>query len=194
MNTSVRHFLFILTAVLFSLSVLAQDNYFIQHDTSTDPVDYTAEEIAVFESELLLGGASPMVIPAASFSDDGFDPDATFFSFSSGQTKGTPGAFGCLKAPVFLPHDVTVMSMFATINDTDVDDNVTVSLRKADSFSGATVLMGEATTTSSSGLVSIFDGTITDPTVFHPNDLLYVTTCLPSADTAILTVRVYFSN
>ncbi len=54
------------------------------------------------------GGGSPLVIPAAAFVSDGFQPDSLFFPFGGGYFQGDSANYGCITAPAYLPHGATI--------------------------------------------------------------------------------------
>lgn len=149
------------------------------------------------EQELIESGlyTSPLVIPAAGFTDDGFDPDSVFFSFGSGNFRGNAQAYGCVGAPAYLPAGVTVTDMFVSVYDNDPARNMTVALRRVDNFSGVGSVMASAVTSSAfAGIQTISDATIDFPLVRYPDYSYYVTTCLGSADIQIYSIRLYYTQ
>jgi hypothetical protein len=137
--------------------------------------------------------ASPLVIPAAGFTDDGFNPESMFFPFSGGYFAGDADAYGCMVAPAYLPAGAVVIDMFATVYDDDATFNITVNLRRVDNFSGGTDTMAAAATSGSfAGVTTVADGTIDFPTVVYPDYSYYVTTCVQSGSSRLYSVRLYF--
>ena len=137
---------------------------------------------------------SPLVIPAAAFSDDGFWPDSFFFTFGGGYVMGDDGAnYGCLKAPAYLPNGVTVTDIYATVYDNDATYEAYVDLWRVDNFSGGTDLMAEPSSSGTFGDIQvILDSTIDVPLIVYPAYSYYVTTCLQASQTALYSVRIYY--
>lgn len=155
-----------------------------------------AAEIAAMEAVKLKqteATASPLVIPAAAFTDDGAFPDSMFFPFSGGYFVGDTDAYGCMVAPAYLPDGAVLNDMFATVYDDDATFNITINLRRVDNFSGGTETMATAVTSGSfAGVTTIVDSTIDFPNVAYPDYSYYVTTCLQSGSIRLYSVRLYF--
>lgn len=138
--------------------------------------------------------APPLVVTAASFTPDGFDPDSSFFDFGSGYWRGTSSAYGCLVAPANLPQGVTVTQMFASVYDNDPSRSVSIALRRVDNFTGVGTSMASATTSSQfAGVQVISTSSITNPLVLYPDYSYYLTVCLGSINVRLYSVRLYFS-
>jgi hypothetical protein len=136
------------------------------------------------------GGSAPLVIPAAAFTSDGFDPDGFFFSFAGGYVNGDGSA--CLKAPVYLPKGAVVYRTYASLYD-NASGNVTVNLRRVNRSTGATNVMASMSTTSdSTSIQNRPDLSISYPDISYPTYAYYVTTCLSSADHRLYSVRIYY--
>lgn len=138
---------------------------------------------------------SPLIIPAADFAADGFDPDSQFFSFGGGYWGGNATAYGCLIAPAYLPHGATVTDMFASVYDNDGGRDFTVTLRRVNNFAGGTTAMASAATSSAfAGVTVISDSSIADPVVTYPDFSYYLTLCLGSSSLRLYSVRLYYST
>lgn len=138
----------------------------------------------------MFGGSSFVFIPAAAFTSDGNDPDGFFFDFAGGYVNGSGTA--CLKAPVYLPHGVTVHSVYAFLYD-NAAGNVLVNLRRVDVFSGASDVMAYLGTSSDSTTIQTSrDITINHPETSYPTYAYYLTTCLNYADHRLYAVSIYF--
>ncbi len=152
------------------------------------------------EADLLSAAAkytSPLVITAADFSDDGFDPDSVFFSFGGGYFAGNAANYGCLIAPAYLPAGATVTDMFVSVFDNDSARAIAVTLRRVDNFTGTGGTMATATTTASgafNGVQTISSSTITNPVIAYPDYSYYVTACLGSASIRLYSVRLYYTS
>ena len=137
--------------------------------------------------------ASPLVIPAAGFTDDGANPESMFFPFSGGYFTGDADAYGCMVAPAYLPKGAVLTDMFATVYDDDTTYNISVNLRRVDNFSGGTDTMATASSAGAfTGVQTIVDSTIEFPTIVYPDYSYYVTTCVLSGSVRVYSVRLYF--
>ncbi len=136
---------------------------------------------------------SPLVIPATAFAPDGANPDSYFFSFGAGYIVGNSQNYGCLMAPAYLPHGVTVTDMFSTVFDDDATFNMAVTLRRVDNFTGTTAILATASTAGEfNGIQVLSDFTIENPLVQYPEYSYYVTTCTLSSTHRLYSVRIYF--
>ncbi len=141
-------------------------------------------------------GVSPLVIPAAAFSDDGIDPDSFTFSFAGGYLSGKAAKHGCVEASVYLPHAATITDMFASVYDNDSAEDIQVNLYRLDNFSGTTNVMAAVATTNpfaSSTIQSLHDDSISNSMILYPQYSYYVTTCVDSANIRLYSVRFYFN-
>lgn len=183
-----------------------QGRVFIALDESGTPVANAPSEGGVFDPQANLEAmarektrqieaiGSPLVVPAAAFTDDGLNPDSMFFPFGGGYFQGGSEHYGCLVAPAYLPHGAVVTNMFVTIFDNDATYDIDVNLRKVDNFNGIGSAMAAASSSGAfAGVTTIQDGGITNPTVFYPDYSYYVTTCVLSGDIRIYSVRLYFN-
>jgi len=138
---------------------------------------------------------SPLVIPAAAFSDDGVGPTGTFFYFSGGYMEGRSGLDGCVKAPVYLPAGAKITSIYATIYDNNVSTSTFFNLYRTSYSSGATDMMGSMVSTSvSTSLQTIYDLSIDYPVVTLPNYSYFVGGCLGENNTRLYSVRIWFTS
>ncbi len=98
-----------------------------QNDRPFDPAANQAAMAreAALRQEASQQYVSPLVIPAADFTDDGFDPDSLFFPFGGGYFQGNSANYGCLVAPAYLPNGVTVTDIFVSVYDNDATVNIT---------------------------------------------------------------------
>ena len=144
-------------------------------------------------------GGSPLVIPAAAFSSDGFDPGNYNFWFHTGVVEAVDdppsGNPPCLKAPVYLPQWADVYQVWASIYDNDASYDVPVSLRRVDNYTGVMTIMaalgssGASTTIQTPG-----DYTIAGNIVYFPTYSYYATVCLNSSSTKLYSVRVWYEE
>ena len=140
------------------------------------------------------GGDSPLTIPAAAFSTKGNDAESHTFVWWAGILKGTASPGGCVQAPVYVPRWATISEMWVSYIDNDAAQNMTVMLsrvsnwRPSDTGPMAIVVTGGA----SPDVLSDGDTTIDNDLVMFPDYSYYVTTCLPSEDTKLLSVRIWY--
>jgi hypothetical protein len=145
-------------------------------------------------------GGSPLVIPAAAFSSDGFDPDNYRFWFSTGAVEGRDspptGNPPCLKAPVYLPNWAEVYQFWASIYDNDISYNVPVLLRRVSNYDGlASVTMASVSSSGSSTTIqSVGDYTIDSPIIYYPDYSYYATVCLNGSDTKLYSARIWYTE
>ncbi|MBD3389129.1 MAG: hypothetical protein GF414_09585 [Candidatus Altiarchaeales archaeon] len=172
-------------------------------DSPPSTIEREAEGNGNGSSEPMAGSApsgvesfysSPLIIPAADFRSDGYDPDGIFFFFSGGYAEGEHNN-SCMMAPVYLPDGVTIEEIYATVydNDSGSDVNVFVKLYRMNNYSGTTDLMAYMETTSESTNVQIIEDTTIDyPNILYPNYSYYLGACLQSINTRIYSVQIYY--
>ena len=166
-----------------------------QEGVSSTDVPLSSAEAIEREKSLLETYTSPLVIPAADFADDGGNPDSSFFSFGSGYIIGNSQNYGCVMAPAYLPNNVTVTDMFATVYDNDATFNLTVSLRRLDNFTGVTDVMASGATLGDfDGIQVVSDFTIDEPLIAYPDYSYYVTTCALSSTIRFYSIRLYYTQ
>lgn len=136
-----------------------------------------------------------LVIPSAEFRHDGNFPDAGMFWFLGGYWEGAPAPSPCFMAPVYLPRIANVIEVWATVYDNDSDNDFWLRLYRVDNYSGAVTLMADSSTSgASTGLRSLYDSTIQQGLVSHPQYSYYLGTCLNSASHRLYNVRVWYSD
>jgi hypothetical protein len=139
--------------------------------------------------------SSPLVIPAAAFSSDGWDPGSMFFDFGGGYVTGNSANDGCCKAPAYLPNGATITSMYVTLYDNDPSAMAWVDLWRVHNTTGVTDWMATVESSGTSTNIQVLsDSSIDEPLVDYPNYSYYVTSCLDSSLTRIYSVRIYFSG
>jgi hypothetical protein len=142
------------------------------------------------------GYSSPLVIPAADFSDDGWDPDSFFLSFGGGYVTGTAAGYGCLKAPAYLPHGATVTSVYAYLYDNDGARSAYADLRRVRNMTGVQETMASVSTSGYANSTSI---RYLGDTTISPNGVdnlysYYVTTCVGSSGIRLYAVRIFYAG
>ncbi|MCL7454855.1 MAG: hypothetical protein M8467_17605 [Anaerolineae bacterium] len=143
------------------------------------------------------GGGSPLVVPAAAFSSDGFDPASTFFYFLGGYMRGAATGPGCVQAPVYLPQPAKMADLYASVYDNDPAAGMAVTLWRVNNFTGTTDVLAQAATTgafASTAIVVLVDYTIDFPNVSYPTSAYYLTTCIPNANLRLYSVRIYYET
>lgn len=138
--------------------------------------------------------SSPLVIPAADFSSDGFDPDSFRFSFIGGYMTGQ-NVNNCQQAPAYLPAGAAVSNLFVSLYDNDAANDLALEVRRVNNFNGQSDTMASVKSTGASGtLKSLNDASIANPTIVYPDYSYYVTTCLASNQLRFYSVRIYYSG
>lgn len=142
------------------------------------------------------GAGSPLVIPAAAFSTNGNDADSTLYQAFFGFIEGTGVGGGCVQAPAYLPHGARITSMYVSLVDNDSSNNIYVSLyrRANDSLFDVTSMAYVQSSGASTSVIAPYDASITSPTVDFPRYSYYVTTCLPTASTRLISIRLYYQE
>lgn len=139
-----------------------------------------------------LGLRSPLVVPAAAFSDDGATAGNGIYVFASGQVLG--GGVGyCIKAPVVLPGGSTIIAVRGFLFDNDAGNATNVQLRRVANTGGTSeVLANVATSAESAGIQEVVDGSVVNGQV--SSDYAYaLTACLGSSSTRIQSVHIEFT-
>ena len=145
-------------------------------------------------------GGSPLIIPAAAFSSDGFDPANYNFWFATGAVEGVDspptGYAPCLKAPVYLPLWAKVYQFWASVYDNDAGYNVGVSLRRVSNYDGssAVIMATVSSTGASTNIQSVGDYSIDSPIIYYPDYSYYVTMCLNRSNTKLYSVRIWYTE
>lgn len=139
--------------------------------------------------------SNPLVIPAAAFSDDGYNPSSHMFWFSAGYMEGTSAGYGCVKAPAYLPQGAKITDVWASVIDNDTTYNISINLNRVNNYSGLTEILASLNSSgASASIVTPYDSTITNPWVGDYNYSYYVTTCLQSQNTKLYSVRIWFEG
>jgi hypothetical protein len=148
------------------------------------------------ESSKGFGGGSPLVVPAAAFATNGNHDDTYFFHPFQGHMRGKSATDGCVQAPVYLPRGARVFQLYASILDDDSGADVYVTLMRSDNFAyhDADTMGSTHTNGASDSIQTPYDQTIQHPDVEYPRYHYWVSMCLPSADTKLYSVRIYFTD
>lgn len=141
-------------------------------------------------------GATPLVIPAADFSGDGFSQNSHYFDFAQGYVRGGQVLdSGCLKAPVYLPEQAQVVEMVAAVVDDDAFRGLFVTLYRVNNFTGGVDILANVSTGTSDQSAEIRqlrDFTINQPRIQHPDFSYYLYTCMVSPAIRLYSVRIGF--
>jgi hypothetical protein len=135
---------------------------------------------------------SPVVIPAAAFSSDGYDPDSIFFSFWSGYMRGG-NTNTCFKAPVYIPMHATMVDMWTSVYDNDPSADIWIRLYRVDNYSGVVDELAYVSTQSAADYIQTPWDWIDYHYVQYPDYSYYVGVCAESALTRLYSVRIYYN-
>jgi hypothetical protein len=141
------------------------------------------------------GYSSPLVIPAADFTNDGNTPSGFFFPFVGGYLESDGVIHTCHMAAAYVPDGATIDSIYASVVDNDATKHLYFRLYRVDNFSGTVTQMAEMITTdaaASPDIVILDGGAITSPNVIYPDYSYYVGGCVDSTQTRIFSVRIYY--
>jgi hypothetical protein len=139
------------------------------------------------------GDIRMQVVPAAAFKSKGNDSESTYFPILSGYIRGTSAAGGCVQAPLYLPQGARIDGMFVTVYDNDASNNITVTLTRTDNYEYFTYTdLNNLSSSGSSTSMQNIGGYTLDEVVTYPRYSYFVHTCLPTLDTRLYAVRVYF--
>ena len=137
---------------------------------------------------------SPLVISAADFSADGFNPDSMFFSFGGGYWTGDSENYGCMIALfICLPMQPLARCLYRCMTATQPE----ISPSMCDASIISTVAATQASASSSgdfAGVQVISDITIDNAIVQHPDYSYYATTCLLSESLRLYSLRLYYTE
>jgi len=141
-------------------------------------------------------GGSPLMISAAAFATKGDDADSQYFNPFSGSLAGTGTGGGCVQAPVYLPNGARVTDVWASVIDNDGanDINISVFRRSTRSLNDVTLMASLSSSGQSTSVSTPSDVTITSPVVSLPEYAYYVVTCLPTANTKLISLRIYYEE
>jgi hypothetical protein len=147
---------------------------------------------AVAPAGLPIYSTSPLVIPGAAFSSDGYDPPSMFFSFWGGYLQG--GSINtCTKAPVYLPKGAKLIDMWTSVYDNDAAASMWIRLYRVDTYTGVVDVMAYVATSGAADYIQTPWDWIEYPMVQYPQYSYYVGTCLESAATRLYSVRIYYN-
>lgn len=156
----------------------------------------TAAELSADEAVLKsFPGASPLVIPAAAFASKGNNPTSNRFWWGNGYLSGVdPAGDGCVQAPAYLPDNVEVTGFFASYIDNDPAENFWIWLTRTTNTTPEPFFDIAIITTSGADpdVQAPSAPDIFEPMVNLPENAYYVSTCLPSALTKLISVRIYY--
>jgi hypothetical protein len=129
-----------------------------------------------------LGLASPLVVPAAAFSDDGFSAGLFFFDFDTGALTGDDvGIDGCVKAPVTLPPGSTITALRSFLIDANGADTLLVRLWRVPHGTGpagpAEPLAEASAAADASAIQEVTDSTVANGVISN-SYAYYVTACV----------------
>ncbi len=195
-KTKVKYFLMGAAAALLLLAWPAMAASNGPAGTKARAASAIAENPRLHSSILSFGGGSPLVVPAAAFASDGFDPDSLFFSFGGGYMTGNAQNYGCVDAPVYLPQSAIVKNMFVSLYDNDASRGMTATFWRVDNFTGSVNQLGSVSTTAGGADAAIQvlnDNTITFPDIRYPDYSYYVTSCLGSSSLRLYSVRFQYA-
>ncbi len=134
-----------------------------------------------------------LVIPAASFRNDGNDPAAPYFWFNGGYWYGNDSYSTCFMAPVYVPDGVNIYQVWATVFDNDGVNDLWISLYRQDNYTGIVSQMASmASAGESTSLASAYDISVNNGKVSYPQYSYYLGTCLSDSNHRLYNVRVWY--
>ena len=137
---------------------------------------------------------SPLIVPAADFRSDGYDPASMWFSFWGGYLRGG-NMNTCMMAPAYLPNGATVYDIYASVVDNDAAANVWINLFRVDNYDGTVVEMAQMWTDdayASPDIVFLEDYPIDYPLVEYPTYSYYLGACMSSSSVELFSVRLWY--
>jgi hypothetical protein len=175
-----------LAGMLAALLLVAIGTGAVEHATAlTVAAVPDGAQVNVFDS-------SPIVIPAAAFSSDGFDPGSMFFTFWNGYLQGG-NINTCFKAPVYLPLHATMIDMWTSLYDNDPSADIWVRLYRVDNYTGLVDVLAEAATQNMADYIQTPWDSIDYHHVQYPQYSYYVGGCAESDLTRLYSVRIYYN-
>lgn len=135
-------------------------------------------------------------VPAAAFREDGINPGTATYMFSEGSWHGNDAyGYGCMVAPVHVPGNATIISMYGSLYDMDESYNATVALWRKALYANfdATVLGSVSTNGISYSIQNPGDDTIIDGEVSNSGYTYFLTTCLQRTKHKLYSVRLYYT-
>jgi hypothetical protein len=158
------------------------------------PIALPARAQPAAPAALSIYNTSPLLIPAAAFSSDGFDPASMWFSFWGGYLQGG-NVNTCVKAPVYVPQHASLTDMYVSVYDNDAAASVWVRLFRVDNYTGTvTEIASVATGVAAAGdyIQRPWDS-LGNLKVQYPQFSYYLGACLESSTTRLYSVRIYYN-
>lgn len=145
---------------------------------------------------------SPLTIAASAFRSTGANPTGVYLGYLD-RLQGNDSDSAWAVAPVYLPHDATIVYLGAGVGD-GIDTtgpcsgptqrNVDVHLLRVDNYTGAVDIMSSLV---SSGMSAdhqyLLDSDVEFPTIVYPNYSYYAVTKLCHSAHILYTVQVLYS-
>ena len=154
-----------------------------------------AQDAAPRPAAVRAGYTSPLVIPAAEFTNDGAAPSDFLFDRTTGRVQGTDAAgTACMKAPAYLPDGATITELKAFLRDNNDTADVTLNLARTSNtlVSPAQTLATVNSTGSGTAVQTPSDNTVASPLVDLRGYSYYVTTCLMNGNTGLYAVSISY--
>lgn len=137
--------------------------------------------------------SSPLVIPAADFSDAGFASDGYEFWPATGYVRGL--GYHMLKAPAYLPDGATVTGVTAVLYDNTPSINMQVAMFRCHSGTGSVNQMTLIYSPDSSSIQEVPNpAPISYPTVVYPDYFYYVVVEFAAFDQRLYAVRIDYTD
>ena len=136
-----------------------------------------------------------LVIPAADFINDGYNPTAAYYTFATGMWSPTTSTSVCMMAPAYLPEEVTIAELWGTFSDTDVTYQGSMALYRKSNYSTESsqqMAYISTGTTYVSGYINPGDTTVDYAVVDSPTYSYFVAGCLGSLNIDFVGVRIYY--
>jgi len=148
--------------------------------------------ISIAGYRVLTAGPGPVSIPAAAF-----DPvdNTSAFSFTNPMGASTSSTLACVKAPVYLPDNVTITEFEAALIDNSATTFLSINLRKRNTFTGNVSLIAALSTLvfpPSLEPLNLSTDFITNGTYSAETEFLFLAVCFQNPDEGLLGARVYF--
>ena len=154
---------------------------------------FSAIPAAASEGQATRSYTSPLVIPAADFSDCGFPQDGYEFWPAMGFVRGL--GFHVLKAPVYLPHGATITAVNAVLYDNVQGINMQVFLFRCNSTTGSVDTMTQIFSPTSSQIQEVPNpNPVSFPTVSYPDFFYYVAVEFAATDHRLYAVRIDYTE
>lgn len=139
------------------------------------------------------GYTSPLMIPAADFSDNGFTGAGYEFWPAMGFVRAL--GFHALKAPVYLPDGATITSVNAVLYDNIAGINMQVGLFRCNRTTGSVDTLAYIYSPSSDQIQEVPNpDPISFPVVSYPDYFYYVAVEFAAADHRLYAVRIDYTE